>query len=931
MSDRDSHRSLEQMLRLGRFGDALAYLRADSSGYQRSIERSLLLAEVNVLAGHASDAHKIAARLVDHPSTTVEQRLRAQTVLAQVLIDNGNAHAAEEILKRVVQGSREAKAWRCRCWAELWLLTAIGEFSSAGDIRSFLKGLRQHVNQLGDPTTSIALHLFVAEAESRRGVIDSSIRHVKIARSLLARHPNYWLEGLASIDALCLSYMRSDAAAARDEAESALRSAFEAGAEKTRLAAISNAGTIALGSGDLAVAEKKFREALKLSKVAPRWRSSILDGLCQLEMARGNLRGARECLQQLTSGEIEVFSYQALWLRLSSARLELLSGDPISADALAQEALKDAIRMDDRELIVRLRLLLAEIATRTGQLQRASQELQRATVGHADPSLEILAELNRVKGLLLSASGEADAAEVIIARTKRVFLAIGHQRAAAELPVERHPCSVSKSFSEKGHVTLSRAAAIFELSPRADLVGSELLDLLKVVGCVRGAALLVIGGDESVAVKATLGWSNSEARAALDGDDQFSRLDVGSWLDQRWLIVAEVLPNAAAWSAFIAVRTLLTASRVAETARREIRERAALWPMDPVDDATHGVFVSEAMLELVKTIRRVAQTPVTILLTGETGTGKDILARLIHEYSPRASKMFVPFNCTAVPREMLDSQLFGHRRGAFTGAQEQSPGVIRGAQGGTLFLDEIGELGVEAQVKLLRFLESTEVHPIGESHPVQVDVRVVAATNRDLDALVRDGLFRDDLFYRLNVIRLRVPPLRERREEIPAIVDHYLTRLGHEFKKGPLTASSEAMEYLLLHPWPGNVRQLANELRRAAALADADAVIMPEHLSPQITASRRTVPASERDLLPTEVVVRIDQPLGPATEHLERTMIQHAMTLAHGHMDQAAQLLGISRKGLYLKRQRLGLEPPTPAAGALGEHRSHPHDDSLPS
>jgi tetratricopeptide (TPR) repeat protein len=739
MSNRDSHRSLEQMLRLGRFGDALAYLRAESKGNQRGVERSLLLAEVNALAGHAGEAHKIASRLADHPSTTVEQRLRAQTVLAQVLIDNGNAHAAEEILKRVVQRSREAKAWRCRCWAELWLLTAIGEFSSAGDIRSFLKELRQHVNQLGDPTTSIALHLFVAEAESRRGVTDSSIQHVKIARSLLARHPNYWLEGLASIDALCLSYMRSDATAARDEAESALRSAFEAGAEKTRLAAISNAGTIALASGDLAVAETKFREALKLSKVAPRWRSSILDGLCQLEMARGNLLGARDCLEQLTNGDIEGLSYQALWPRLSSARLELLSGDSVNADALAREALKDAIKMDDRELVIRLRLLMAEIATKTGQLEGACKELQRASAGHSDPSLEVLAEVNRVKSLLLSASGEADAAGVTIARTRRVFVAIGHQRAAAELPVDTYTSSLSMApgSNENAHVTLSRAAALFELSARAELVASELLDLVNVAGCVRSAALLVASGEETVVVKATLGWSNSEARAAFDREDQFSRLDVGSWLDQRWLIVAEVLPTAAAWSAFIAIRTLLAASRVAETARREIRERAALWPMDPVDDATHGVFVSEAMLELVKTIRRVAQTPVTILLTGETGTGKDILARLIHEYSPRASKMFVPFNCTAVPREMLDSQLFGHRRGAFTGAQEQSPGVIRGAQGGTLFLDEIGELGVEAQVKLLRFLESSEVHPIGESHPVQVDVRVVAATNRDLDALVR--------------------------------------------------------------------------------------------------------------------------------------------------------------------------------------------------
>jgi DNA-binding NtrC family response regulator len=353
--------------------------------------------------------------------------------------------------------------------------------------------------------------------------------------------------------------------------------------------------------------------------------------------------------------------------------------------------------------------------------------------------------------------------------------------------------------------------------------------------------------------------------------------------------------------------------------------------MDPVEDATHGVFASEVMLDLIRTIRRVAQTPVTILLTGETGTGKDILARLIHEYSPRAGKMFVPFNCTAVPREMLDSQLFGHRRGAFTGAQEQSPGVIRATHGGTLFLDEIGELGLEPQVKLLRFLESNEVHPIGEAHPVQVDVRVVAATNRDIESLVKAGMFRDDLYYRLNVVPLKVPPLRERREEIPIIVDHYLTRFGAEFKKGQLTASSDAMEYLLLHRWPGNVRQLANELRRAAAMAEPDAVITPAHLSPDITAARRTLPSAERDLLPSELIVELDQPLDAATEHLERAMIQHAMSLASGHMERAAQLLGLSRKGLYLKRQRLGLEPgaPVPVAATTGA-KAALEDECLP-
>jgi DNA-binding NtrC family response regulator len=204
--------------------------------------------------------------------------------------------------------------------------------------------------------------------------------------------------------------------------------------------------------------------------------------------------------------------------------------------------------------------------------------------------------------------------------------------------------------------------------------------------------------------------------------------------------------------------------------------------------------------------------------------------------------------------------------------------------------------------------ESNEVHPIGEAYPVQVDVRVVAATNRDIETLVKDGLFREDLYYRLNVIRLRVPPLRERREEIPQIVDYYLTRLGPQFKKGHLTASAETMEYLLLHPGRATcaARQRAAPRRRDGRAGRGHHA---GTLSPDVIASRRTIPAVNRELLPTEFLVRLDQPLGAAEEHLERAMIHHAMTLANGHMDQAAQLLGLSRKGLYLKRQRLGLEP----------------------
>jgi DNA-binding NtrC family response regulator len=344
-----------------------------------------------------------------------------------------------------------------------------------------------------------------------------------------------------------------------------------------------------------------------------------------------------------------------------------------------------------------------------------------------------------------------------------------------------------------------------------------------------------------------------------------------------------------------------------ERLRKAERQRAALWPDASAEAAAGAIFESEAMRDLLTVARRIADSSVPVLITGETGTGKEVLARLIHAYSGRAKAAFTPFNCTLMSRDVVESQLFGHRRGAFTGATEHSQGVIRAANGGTLLLDEIGDMPPDLQPKLLRFLEAGEIHPLGDPKPAQVDVRVIAATNVDLKTLVSSGRFREDLYYRLSIVPLHVPPLRERRAEIPSLATHYLTKHGQELRKGELKLSEDAMEYLLLFRWPGNVRQLANEMRRVAAFAEVGAVITPDHLSTEITGvspARKTNDMPRREIGDDEAIVRLDQSLAAAVEHIERTMIGRALAQANGAMEKAAALLGLSRKGLYLKRQK---------------------------
>jgi len=301
---------------------------------------------------------------------------------------------------------------------------------------------------------------------------------------------------------------------------------------------------------------------------------------------------------------------------------------------------------------------------------------------------------------------------------------------------------------------------------------------------------------------------------------------------------------------------------------------------------------SPRMQEIYQVIAAVSQNKSNVLLSGENGTGKELVARTIHRRGPLASKPFLAINCGALSETLLESQLFGHRKGSFTGAIDDHEGVFQAAEGGTLFLDEISEIPLALQVKFLRAIQEKEVTPLGSTRPVRVDVRIIAATNRDLEEAVRNGAFRTDLFYRLNVVPLHLPPLRERREDIPALVEHFIQEFSRIYDVTPKQVTPEAMQRIVAYGWPGNIRELQNAIERAFALS-AEPEITLRDLPPAVALRAPDAPGHTDEPLPLD--------------EIEKRSIVAALRRSGGNKKEAARLLGIDRQRLYRKIEKYGL------------------------
>ena len=358
-------------------------------------------------------------------------------------------------------------------------------------------------------------------------------------------------------------------------------------------------------------------------------------------------------------------------------------------------------------------------------------------------------------------------------------------------------------------------------------------------------------------------------------------------------------------------------------AAREMKQAIAIQPADFDDDTDAGIVGrSEAMQTIFKTIGQLSASDATVLITGESGTGKELVARAIYQHSRRSKQPFLAINCAAIPENLLESELFGHEKGAFTGATTQRIGKFEQGNHGTLFLDEVGDMSLATQAKILRVLQDGSFERVGGNQTVRVDVRIIAATNKQLEKAVADGQFREDLFYRLNVVRIHLPPLRERREDIKLLAGYFLRKFSRQLRQPVKSISPEAMEFLLQHSWPGNVRELENAIQRALIMSKGD-VLLPADFTQEILSARQAKPevsVSPAPIQPKAGETNLEalaRQLFDWAKHdsrrrlipaVERELVIHALRETKGNQVHAARLLGISRATLRKRIEKFGIQ-----------------------
>jgi DNA-binding NtrC family response regulator/tetratricopeptide (TPR) repeat protein len=880
----------------------------------------------------------------------------------------GDQSRAIALLGRALKQAEQALDSRAIGLAHYELGVSYRQVGDAAIVQEHVAKAIPALNAAGDRRYLAAAHSLLGIVHAQSGRYDQAMAAMRHAEQLATGVRAEDILALICGNQANVAMMRHRHDQALALAERAVALHEHAGSLHGLAVALASLGQICVRLGDLARAESVLRRALDVRTPVQQNETTgaVYDTLAQIHLIRGEYDEASIDLAQ--AGEaygtygLQASRWYEWSIRLLTARLALRRGlrndalrlatemaetagvpptDVVQAELLAIEALLAEGRADEAEqrlALVSGRLdprltpgawgdylrLRADMHMRRGRTTDAYHDLaQSASVFDLLGERYQAAQSRLALGRLVGRVGARSAAERHLKEALTIFEALGaapdirEARASVPQPPALATGEYLASPGEADDVIVRR---LVDAAVMADLLALETASAVGEAADADAACVVLRSPAEDVRVLATSGCDTDAAltlarsafRGAAYGHGELLIEPLGhDGDDQRAAIIASPKPVSQMVSRRLRMIAAVARQGFALCRARD-RGAQAVEPtgLRSLDAILPGfVCASAAMHRVVEQIQRLQGNDLTVLITGESGTGKELVARAIHLGSPRAGGMFLPYNCTTTTRELADSQLFGHRRGAFTGAVNDQAGLVRSAAGGTLFLDEIGDLPLEVQPKLLRFLEQSEIMPVGETRPQRVDVRVVTATNADLEQRVAEGKFREDLYYRLTVIRIHVPPLRERREEIPHLCALFLREACERLGKPDVQLSADALDLFSQHWWPGNVRQLRNEIQRAVALSAPGGLVVPEHLSPGFAALKeelRTTPTGAPSAAP--LPAGEDLPLAAAVEQLERQMIRSTLERTAGNISESARLLGLTRRGLYLKMRRLGLE-----------------------
>lgn len=746
--------------------------------------------------------------------------------------------------------------------------------------------------------------------------------------------------------------------------------------------AYNNLGMNLMLLGDWSRAETMMKRALDLAVEANHVHvAGILDSLGELKLLRGELKESENLLEQaVIFAEERKKEFYAIQAMRNLARVFLAQGKTSEAIEKAQETVEICKQIGEKQTINAAGLVLAESYLQEGRLKECEFKLQKIEDADVSADFFILGNIQRIYGLLARERGDEETAVYHFNRALTIFetaddifhIALIHYLLGTTLAdgepekATKHLISASQIFRKLGvenlydsaEDTIKKLKIGRDAGRKTNVSAGSQLSMLRLAEATASRELLfrelvAVLQQESKARKIIIAEINDQRRfypfiahgytpaesmeLVAEIDEAQVKNNLEDFAKAKNLSVFPLrAPNASPAMLIVFPRSGATLNdggsiqpllRVVSLGM----DVCALRDKDKVQQVEQEtspytsnslmpgfIHSSPAMTSLVEEVYKIRSSDVTVLVTGESGTGKELVSRAIHAISNRKDRIFIPFNCTAVPKELAEGHLFGYRKGAFTGAVNDSPGMIRAAHGGTLFLDEVGDLPLDVQPKLLRFLQEGEIQPIGEKNPIKVDVRVIAATNMPLEQKVADGSFREDLYYRLNVIRLRVPPLRERRSEIPPIVNYYINHYSSRFGKRDITITPQTIDLLMVCEWEGNVRQLCNEIQRVIARAEDGDVITPEQLSLDLKRNATPIspfeehgsvrPITNSGSFGGYTIGMQGGTLEAAVSELETQMINDALRRHDWNISRVARELGLTRRGLYLKLARYGIE-----------------------